>query len=995
MDMQIARLHAKLASPSGPSAAPASPAPGAATGVKAGEPSAATRAEAALPSDPAVMDARAGFRFDRFEVHPGRRSVVEDGKALRLGSRAFDLLVELCRRHGEVVSTPELLAAAWPHQVVEESSVRVHIATLRKALRDGQPGRRYITNVPLRGYCLVAPVEVVIETADEGMAPPGRPPPVTETEDSEQRSSACAGGLVGRVQESAELLHRLREHRCVTLVGAGGIGKTSVALPVARRFGETEGFEVIVIELGALTTEERVPMAVASALGLVIPDSLPPLPAIAAFLRSKGRQLIVLDNCEHVIDLVATLVEHLLAHVPEAHLLATSRESLRVRGEWVQRLESLSLPPPNMQGRAADALRYSAVQLFVERAAAAASGFAMGDAEAPLVCNICRRLDGIPLAIELAAGAIEAVGLKGLVERLGGRLGSRLVMTGRGRRTALPRHQTLRATLDWSFGLLPVDEQELLAHLSIFRGVFTHAAALAVFDRPLESLDVCLTALVGKSLVVSERSGDAVAYRLLETMREYAAERLAAGPEAGPAAMRHAVHLLSMLRDEKREGAGPAPSRPLADIARTLDDVRAAIHWAFGSDTAGHLAVSLVAWSGPLWFSLAMLSEYRQLAERAIALIDERQGMEAMAEEEMRLCESLGHAIWHTHGGGDAMEKTFSRALAVADRRQDTAYRLRCRWGLWLACNAEGDYAGSRRQAEQFGTIAIGSDDPAVRTHERMMALGMHFQGDQVQARHYASRVLQQPVATQGTVRSSGFHFDQRVAGLTVMARVLWLQGHPEQALRHATDAVQESMSIEHPLSLCYALAIGAAPVAFWCGDMVKAREWSTLLKHTAHERSLHFWQAYGDGYRHLLDVAHNGASVENAVSDPRGVTLRETLCTIAPGFFDGTLLRRAQQMHAGWCTAELLRIHAERQRAAGALDEAADTLRRSLEVAREQHARSWTLRTSVSLARLLHHRGHRPAARSTLESALSPFEEGHGTSDLKLALHVMQNELH
>ena len=940
--------------------------------------------------------ARPAFRFAGFEIDPGRRSLMEDGQQLRLGSRAFDLLVALCQRHGEVVATAELLAAAWPHQVVEESSVRVHIAALRKVLRDGQANRRYITNVPLRGYCLVAPVEVMVEAPIDGDLESAAPPPVATAPPMEAGRQWQAGwsGLVGRDEESAELLQRLQAHQCVTLVGAGGIGKTSVALPVARRFGEIEGADVVVVELGTLTQEHLVPTAVASSLGLVIADGRPPLAAIAAFLGSKRRQLIVLDNCEHVIDGVAALVEHVLAHAPDTCVLATSRESLRVQGEWVQRLESLALPPPNLQGCAAEALKYAAVQLFCQRAAAGASAFAMDDADAPLVGNICRRLDGIPLAIELAAGAIETVGLKGLVERLGGRLGSRLVMTGRGRRTALPRHQTLRATLDWSFSLLPLEEQQLLAHLSVFRGVFTHAAALAVFDRPLEDLDVSLAALVGKSLVVSERSGDTVVYRLLETMREYAAERLAADPNGELAPLRHAKHLLSKLRQDRRDDGGLAPSSALASTARELDDVRAAIHWAMGSETARPLAVSLVAWSGPLWFSMAMLSEYRQLAERAVALIDAHQGVDATQEEEMRLCESLGHAIWHTWGGGDAIVASFNRALVIADRLEATAFRLRCRWGLWLACNAAGDYDGSRRQAEQFGDIAVKNDDPSVLTHERMMALGMHFQGDQIQAKLYASRVLKQPVAKKGATRSRGFHFDHRVAGLTVMARVLWLEGRPDQALQYAIDAVEESVSIAHPLSLCYAVAIGAAPVAFWCGEIDKARAWSALLTHTAHERSLHFWQAYGDGFQHLLDRSHPVPSFGGESTDARGITLRETLSTIEPAFFDNALLQRALRMQSGWCTAELLRIHGERQRHAGALEEATSTLRRSLDVAAQQHARSWTLRTSISLARLLVQDGRLHEARATLEHAVRPFDEGHATSDVKLALHVIANEL-
>lgn len=951
--------------------------------------------EAAVASMPTQVPiaGKLVFRFDRFEVHPGQRALLEDGRPLRIGSRAYDLLAALCRRHGEIVSTQELLTAAWPNQVVEESSVRVHIATLRKVLGDGRAGKRYITNVPLRGYCLVAAVDVVSQTALDGDVPESSAPAI-ENASSVPELPPYASGLVGRAQESTELLQRLREYRCVTLVGAGGIGKTSVAVPVARRFEQIEGIDLAIVELGTLTQEELVPAAVASSLGLVVSDSGPLLPAIATFLRGKRRQLLLLDNCEHLIDGVATMVEYLLDHAPNLHVLATSRESLRVKGEWVQRLESLALPPPGMQSRAVDALKYPAVELFVERAMAGANAFAMGDAEAPLVCNICRRLDGIPLAIELAAGAIEAVGLRGLVDRLGGRLGNRLVMTGRGRRTALPRHQTLRATLDWSFGLLPAEEKDLLAQLSVFRGVFTHAAACAVFDRPVEVLDVCLTALVSKSLVVSERSGDAMVYRLLETMREYAAERLAADGIAEATARRHACYLLSTLRVGGEADGRVAPSSALAALAREVDDVRAAVHWSFDSDDAQHLAVSLMAWSGPLWFSLGMLAEYRKLAERAVELIDAGEFPMVDLQEEMRLCESLGHAVWHTHGGGTAMERTFGRALAIADQLQATSYQLRCRWGLWLACNAEGDYTGSRRQAEQFGELAAGREDPVVRTHERMMALGLHFQGDQVQAKRYALRVLAQPLAIEGMPRSNGFHFDQRVAGLTVMARVLWLEGHADQALERAAEAVQEALSIDHALSLCYAIAIGAAPVAFWCGDAARARAWTDLLKHTAHERSLHFWQAFGEGYQHLLEIESRPAALDSVLSRPHGVTLRENLCTVQPAFFNQCLLLRALNMQSGWCTAELLRIHGEQQALSGALTEADATLRRSIEIARDQHALAWVLRSNISLARLLNQRGLRAEACAALESALSLFREGHGTSDVKLALHVLQNEL-
>ncbi|MBT9486780.1 MAG: winged helix-turn-helix domain-containing protein [Rubrivivax sp.] len=940
-----------------------------------------------------------------------QRSLRCEGQPVHLGSRAFDLLVALCRRPGQVVSNRELLAAAWPNRVVDEGSVRVHIASLRKTLGDGIGERRYISNVPMRGYCLVVPVETVSEAAasspaDEG---PDAPP-------AERRVAPAAGpswrlpagaGLVGRDREAALLLQDLHQHPCVTLVGAGGIGKTSVALPVARRFAETQGAELVLVELAALSKGskgEGVPMAIASALGVVVTDQQP-LPAITRQLVATRRVLLVLDNCEHVIDGVAIAAEHILSQTTGLHILATSRESLRIQGEWVRRLEPLPVPPlasPGSRCSLEEARGYASVRLFLDRAGAAAGGFELADDEVSLLCQLCRRLDGIPLAIELAAGAVDAVGLRGLVERLGSRLGSRLVLVGRGRRTALPRHQTLRATLDWSHSLLPEAEQALLARLSIFRGVFTHAAALAVFDRPPEVLDEGLAGLVAKSLVVSEKSGSERVYRLLETTREYAAERLVASGELDAVALLHANFLLQLLRAAQpgREET-PAAQRGVSTL-RWIDDLREAVSWATGSDHTRGLSVSLVAGSAPLWFAHSLLAEYRLLAEAALATLTASPPASppasVNAEDEMRLSEALGHALWHTHGGGAAMNAAFHRGLVLAERLQATAYRLRCRWGLWLVCNAEGDHAGSLRLAEQFGDIAAASDDAGVHlAHERMMALGCHFQGDQAQARRYAQRVLQ-GVPTRAAVAPRGdAQFDPRVAGLTVMARVLWLQGLPWQALRHAEEAVNEALAIDHGLSLCFAIAIGAAPVAFWCGGHERARAWSGLLKQRADERAFHYWQAFGDGYQRVLGLQPGDALPALAlVGLAPVVPLRETLSTFHPGFLDDDLAARAEQGIAGWCAPELLRLVGERQRRSQAPALAAATFRRGLALARQQHALAWELRCATSLAQMSLDqtslaRGRRAEAHASLHAVLAQFTEGHDTQDLRRAGAVLE----
>ncbi len=929
------------------------------------------------------------LRFGPFHLYPAQRTLMEGNRPLRVGSRSFDLLVALCEKPGEVVPNQDLLASAWPNRVVEEGSLRVHIGALRKALGDGEGGRRYITNVPLRGYCFVAPVEAGPGATAEPAALPA--PSMPPDDASLQRPAPVLTRLVGRDRETTELMQRLRERRCITLVGPGGIGKTSVAMRVARQVGESQGYEVVVVELAALSAPELVPMAMASALGIVVPAT-EPLPAITAFLRGRSRLLLVLDNCEHVIDAVALAAERVLTQAPGVQLLSTSREALRIQGEWVQRLGSLSLPPTDVPVSAQEALEYPAVQLFVERASAGAGTFEMTDADTPQICAVCRRLDGIPLAIELAAAAVDMVGVSGLADGLG----SRLALLGRGRRTALPRHQTLRATLDWSHDLLSAEEQDLLVCLSVFRSAFTHAAAVAVFGRPLSVLDDCLSGLVAKSLLATDLIGDAMAYRLLEITREYAAERLAASGMARSVARRHALHMQALLRQAETERNEHAQATWAIAHARWVDDLRAAVNWAFSPDGDECLGISLMAWSAPLWFALSKMAEYRSLAERALAIIDASRNDEVDPEEEMRLCEALGHALWHTRGGGVAMATSFRRALAIAERLQATPYRLRCLWGLWLICNTVGDYAGSRGLALEFGGIVAEAAEPGAQlTHERMMSLGMHFHGDQGVARHHAQRVLEHPLTINHTARNSGFQFDQRVAALTVMSRVLWMQGLPDQALRHADDAVEEALSIDHALSLCYAIANGAAPVAFWSGDKARTRSWTALLRQRADERSLYFWQAFADVFQLMIHL-EDGVETSHAVLSSPAVStlLRETLCTVRPEFADETLFARAQRGESGWCTAELLRLAGERSREAGDVAAAESSFLRGIEVARQQQALSWELRCSMSLACLWQKGGERAKARqarAALGAVLQRFQEGFDTQDLRAARALLE----
>jgi predicted ATPase/DNA-binding winged helix-turn-helix (wHTH) protein len=405
----------------------------------------------------------AALSFDRFQIFPRRRRLLEAGRPVRIGSRAFDILLALLERPGERISKAELLSRVWPDTHVVEGNLKFQVAALRRVLRDGQDGRQFIETSQGQGYRFVAPVAVAEE----------REPPASPVE-RRHNLPAQLTSLVGRDGVVAKLAADLANHRLFTIVGPGGIGKTSVALAVAERVIDAYEDGVWVVDLARIADPGLVRGAVAGAVGLEVGPGLTKQDLVAA-LRGR-RMLLMLDNCMHVIDAAAGLVSAILQGAPHVRILATSREPLHTSGEHLCRLGPLEVPSPSCQIGAAEALRYASVQLFVAQAAASLDGFELTDGDAPLVIEICRKLDGIPLAIELAATRVGVLSVGGLAAQLDDRL---RVLTG-GRRTALPKHRTMRSALDWSYDLLSAPEQTVFLRLAVFVGGFTLAAAASV-----------------------------------------------------------------------------------------------------------------------------------------------------------------------------------------------------------------------------------------------------------------------------------------------------------------------------------------------------------------------------------------------------------------------------------------------------------------------------------------------------------------------------------
>lgn len=486
------------------------------------------------------------YRFGSFRLLPDRVQLFNGEKRLRIGSRAIGILTLLVKRPGELISSREIMKQVWPDALVVEGTVRVHIAALRKALCDAQPGVRHIVNEHGRGYRFVASVEDAYAL-----------PPVED--DSERRPFALSTRLIGRNDEISAIIETLSRRRLLTVVGPGGIGKTSIAIAIARQLSGAFRDGTCFVDLAAATHLHDVISALGSTLQLAVPKEAG-IGDLVGRIRNK-QMLIVLDSCDRVIGATARLSEFLRVAAPDTRILATSREPLRTRDETLYQVAPLTAPRAGLEVTSGDAMTFPAVQLFVERTGAELSSFTLTDENAPMVAELCRKLDGLPLALELASTSVAAFGLSGLLSGLE----DRLAMMTQGRRT-IDRHKTLRAVLDWSYETLELRDRVVLARLSMFRSSFTlEAAIVAALSEGIGRSDIieAVGSLAAKSLLSVDVSGPMSSYRLLETTRVYALEKLHAASEVDATAMR----LPRSQRGRARQARSTRRPRSSQDIA--------------------------------------------------------------------------------------------------------------------------------------------------------------------------------------------------------------------------------------------------------------------------------------------------------------------------------------------------------------------------------------------------------------------------------------------
>ncbi len=956
------------------------------------------------------------FTFGPFQVDTIGRSLRRDGMDVPIGSRAFDLLVTLIRKPGEVISNRELLAFAWPGLCVEDSNIRVQMTRLRRTIGCGVQGARYIASVAGRGYCFVEPVTKPVAgnlSVEEGTKPvevdgsntQSRPGTLQGADKGQRLLPACEQRLVGRDSNLEELDQAIRQERLVTVLGPGGVGKTSVAITVARRI---EGFDTIhFVDFSTIVDPDCVLPTVASAICVGAEARDTTLERLIGHVSARC-SLIILDNCEHVIGAVAEIANVLLLRADRVHILATSREALRLPGETIHLLNALAVPPAAGRLTAKRALSWPSVDLFMQRAARGGYREGLTDERACVVAAACRQLDGNPLAIELVAARVGTYGL----EKVALLVDDELTLRWRGSRAASARHQTIQAMLDWSYNLLSGTSKRVLDRLSVFAGQFSREAAITVAvggDIGPDDVSEAIGDLLEKSLLQIARAGDRTGTKLLEITKTYARSRLEQSGEGACARRRHALYYMERLRSFGRGEDAAVSKAAMSAFEVDLDDIPLALEWAFGIDGDVELAVEMCAMAVSPLLRLWRLPECSKWCMRALETLPEKPRGTRI---ELDLLEGLSVAMFYMSEHLSETEAILQRGLALSRALNDSDRQFHLLAGLQLLSLRSGDFRRSLELAKRYASEAVIRGGPTENMiAEWLLGTAFHMLGDQRLA-HKAYMAGFERADGSHRLRMGQFERTHQALARVGQARVLWLRGAHVASAKLAEEAVAAARSDTGSLCICLLVA---AEILLLCGEHERAGRLVKELNHLAQRYCLVGLSAAGlamlnqlqtvcgysndgidllrshAGAVHSLGLA--GATLGALASLAQGLTRSgahdEAVVTI-----DAALLLD-EQCGGTFRSPELMRLKAEIIMASSnpRLDFADALLTKALVLSRDHSSVSWELRITITIARLRMRRGlgTEGGVLSSLKEFLSQFDTKTDSADLRCANLLLQ----
>lgn len=934
------------------------------------------------------------FSFGSYRLIPSRQLLLLGDQPVKLGGRVFDMLRLLVQRAGDLVGKDELIAAVWPATFVHESNLKVNMHSLRRTLGDTPLRPTYIATVGGRGYRFVAKVDGYYTSLPET--------PRLRSDQAAAEPLPDWRDIVGRNTEIAEILEALQRGRHVTIVGTGGVGKTTVAIAAGHAFSSDCPDGVCFVDLSPIDDPAHLPVTVLTALGVRLKAGDQPNACFDA-LRSR-RMLLILDNCEHVLPAAVLFANALVEPGGNIRLLATSRAPLRTFEERIIRIEPLASPDPDSCPSVEEALGFPAVELFVRRAWQW-TGYQLVDTDCSSIVSICRALDGLPLAIELVAANVETRGAQKMLESL-----DSFQDLEHGPTRQFPvRQQTLMATLDWSFRLLSPDEAAIFRLISVFADSFELEDVAAVARATgMNMADVVtgLGGLVSKSLLAAAAHGEVIRHRLLDSTRRYAIRKREEDSSGPLIAHAHAQRILTLFERAEAEWSWREAADWAGRYTGRIADLRAALSWAFGETGDPNLGVRLAAAAIPLWSETTEQNEAPKWVETALSWA---QALDCSDLLKAKLACFRASALFYVGGPGGS-EDAWTEAILFARRADSLEYEQRGLIGLsrcLLNAGRVGEAIECLRKAE--GSSDLDKDWSGAFDGLRALAWTRAHSGELASGRHVLKRLAARDPLGRRAANLSRYELQQIVTTRCYLTFTAFMTGHADHAAMVARDAVEASGRLQCWASQSNALALAALPLSLETGDMNALEKHTKQLHSNLSHDGLSSWMPVYRYYSgHLRDL-HGGADglarIRDAVDEFVDCHRLHWIAMYLAGLSRAlvrhgrldearerieTALLYQEQQGERWCRPELQRILASILLRDGQREDGENLLKTALAEARAMDGALFELRILNDLAAHYLEIGRSDAAAGELGTLYRTFSEGFATQDLMAASSLL-----